>query len=745
MIYPDKNGIFKLTGPAPLQWTHWVACGDAGCVFNHLDWNYAQGIAVSGCATNTSTCKVRITTHQYAWTPVYVRQNAYPPLIFLLWNSGKTGGTISGYVREKNMQGAQQGVPGVSIGASGSRGSGGAVTDWSGYYTMNVPVGSYKVVPSGGPSGPAPKYQPTSSRVSVPSGGAAHASFSMATRHASVSVGFADSISQGGGLTIGKTVDVPVTITAGKVNLSSVSLGNGLIVSNNNLQIVAQAPGTSGFPLAAGTSRTFVFQVQGVSSGSVQVSVQATATSDVGQVAASGKLTLQVGRTLTIDWKMRARVPDSIVTDANGLPPVEYVYPTLWYVTLYPTYDGKHDNSCTSGYTWKWTITPITTQGKPVVTQPKDGCAPNFQTTLLGTYQVTATQYKKTAKGLVKTGSQASTPNVVLDDLLIVGLGDSNASGEGNPPFYFAQCNRSEASYQFQAAAMLEEQLAGHTSITFVAAGCSGAKIQNLDSVAYAGIRPGTLLDPQITAVQQLIARNPKDQSRRTVAAAFVSIGVNNIAFGPTIKYCVQWLTSSVPCEDAPVVPTYGRDGSISGFKSAPSSESSALTLGQWVAAQTARLPGRYQAVQPALAKLVAPSSTFITEYPTFTSADAAGKICGQTAASTARGLALLPSTWQWMQGATVALNAQVDATGSLGWHVVPVNPASFQGHGYCSADPWFVSISSAASNFNLDGPFHPNAQGHLVTAKALFSAVCPTIATTAACQAPIPPDSNTP
>jgi hypothetical protein len=23
MIYPDKKGIFKLTGPAPSQWTHW--------------------------------------------------------------------------------------------------------------------------------------------------------------------------------------------------------------------------------------------------------------------------------------------------------------------------------------------------------------------------------------------------------------------------------------------------------------------------------------------------------------------------------------------------------------------------------------------------------------------------------------------------------------------------------------------------------------------------------------------------
>src|ERR1019366_6276468 len=36
---PDKDGIFRLTGPAPLQTKLAVACGDAGCVYNHLDWN----------------------------------------------------------------------------------------------------------------------------------------------------------------------------------------------------------------------------------------------------------------------------------------------------------------------------------------------------------------------------------------------------------------------------------------------------------------------------------------------------------------------------------------------------------------------------------------------------------------------------------------------------------------------------------------------------------------------------------
>ena len=370
--------------------------------------------------------------------------------------------------------------------------------------------------------------------------------------------------------------------------------------------------------------------------------------------------------------------------------------------------------------------------------QPKDGCSTELQTSLLGTYQMVAQEYKQTAKGLVKTGSQASTPDVVLNDLLIVGLGDSNASGEGNPPFYFDQCNRSDASYQYQAAQMLEKQLAGHTSVTFVADGCSGAKIQNLDFVAYAGIRAGTPLAPQIVAVHRLIAQNGK-HPRRTVAAAFVSIGVNNIAFGPTIKYCIKWGSSNLPCQGQTVTPSYGSDGSVSGFNTPSVRDTSALTLAQWVAALTAHLPGKYKTIQSAMASLVAPATTFITEYPTFVYADTQGDVCGQTLASGARGAVFPLSTWQWMQSATGALNVQVDATGSLGWHVVPVSPSGFLGHGYCSGDPWFVSITSAAWNSNLDGPFHPTKDGAKVSATALFSASCPAIASVAVCQAPAP------
>lgn len=86
----NKTDEFKLQGPAPLQSTKPVACGDAGCVYNHLDWFVAGGVkVVSGCTTNVSKCWVVVSPGTRAWVPVYVRQNNNSPTIYLIFNSGK--------------------------------------------------------------------------------------------------------------------------------------------------------------------------------------------------------------------------------------------------------------------------------------------------------------------------------------------------------------------------------------------------------------------------------------------------------------------------------------------------------------------------------------------------------------------------------------------------------------------------------------------------------------------------------
>jgi hypothetical protein len=177
---PGKEGVFRLTGPAPLQTKHWVACGDAGCVYNHLDWasTYGGGVtdAVDGtCKSNTTVCNVQVPPLS-TWTPVFVRQNNDPALLYLLWNSGQPGATISGYVFDKDRQGVQ----GATVSAQGAGGGSSPVDATSGFYSINVKAGDYRITPSGGPAGiQPPKFDPASLDLSVAAGAAAHADFSL--------------------------------------------------------------------------------------------------------------------------------------------------------------------------------------------------------------------------------------------------------------------------------------------------------------------------------------------------------------------------------------------------------------------------------------------------------------------------------------------------------------------------------------------------------------------------------------
>ena len=179
LIYPNKKGVFELTGPTPLQWTRAVACGDMGCVYNHLDWSIGTGARkVSDCGVEQSICNVKVGAF-YSWAPVYVRQNNNPATLYLLWDSTKVGAFIHGFVRDKKQNNV--GVEDVVITAYGTgrtHGSQSDVTGTEGFYEVNVRPGSYKVVPSDGPSGTAsPKYDPTRRDVKLGPGGIVTANF----------------------------------------------------------------------------------------------------------------------------------------------------------------------------------------------------------------------------------------------------------------------------------------------------------------------------------------------------------------------------------------------------------------------------------------------------------------------------------------------------------------------------------------------------------------------------------------
>ncbi len=95
-------------------------------------------------------------------------------------------------------------------------------------------------------------------------------------------------------LQVGKVVDVPVTVTAGSVDLSSVSLGKGLKASDDHAKVQEQAPGITDFSLSAEQSRTFTFKLKGQSEGNAGLSVTTTASSSRGHVTDSATTFVKV-------------------------------------------------------------------------------------------------------------------------------------------------------------------------------------------------------------------------------------------------------------------------------------------------------------------------------------------------------------------------------------------------------------------------------------------------------------------
>lgn len=156
----NGNGLFKLKGPAPLQSTQPVACGDI-CIYNHLNWYQAGGVIKRGCGVNQTTCDIRITPGADRWVPVVVTQNDYPVALFLLWARARKPGiyVVSGlFLRQEcvNSRGARgckvREVPQYSgrVEAVGAGRTLQTHTDATGHYSFEVRKGWYSIVAGGG-------------------------------------------------------------------------------------------------------------------------------------------------------------------------------------------------------------------------------------------------------------------------------------------------------------------------------------------------------------------------------------------------------------------------------------------------------------------------------------------------------------------------------------------------------------------------------------------------------------------
>jgi lysophospholipase L1-like esterase len=377
--------------------------------------------------------------------------------------------------------------------------------------------------------------------------------------------------------------------------------------------------------------------------------------------------------------------------------------------------------SCESrGRTYFWTIRTGNTE--VIRTPERQLTKKKCRTTVTlpeGQYMLTLTV--RGAGRTARTNIPAQVRNTV-----IVSLGDSYASGEGNPrnvdawlrarsPFaafrpYWDNdvCRRSTRAAPAQAALQLE-QSDPRSAVTFIHLACSGATIQRgvLGSQA-----PG--IPAQIDAMQQLLASTRVD-------AIMLSIGGNDIGFGTLLQTCL--LNTNCPLVRA-------TSGPLASYP----------TIQEGVQQRLAQLRIDFLALRDRLAVVAPNTPVFITMYPDITR-NADGAPCSYFGMppsdfSWARETILVPDppasyTYTTTQGTPVnfplpngTLNSQIAQTQDFGWRPVrgtwTASGTSTVGHGICAGQQsWVIGINL---NGNTNGAFHPNPAGQQAMADALFA-----------------------
>jgi hypothetical protein len=291
---------------------------------------------------------------------------------------------------------------------------------------------------------------------------------------------------------------------------------------------------------------------------------------------------------------------------------------------------------------------------------------------------------------------------ILVQDLLIVSIGDSVAAGEGVPDVPGAaeavwqsrRCHRSARAGPALAAREIERD-DRHTSVTFVHLACSGATVPAGLTGPYDGVegKPG---EPPLAAQVNVLNRLKKV---RPVDAVLVSVGANDVHFGEIVRFCAL----------APPGNCFGQT-----FDPPGPSEGSEKTAAEVVAASIAALPGRYAELNRRIDRAIPRTKIHFVEYfdPT---GDSDGKACehGPPGVSEAE-------LEQARDGMLVPLNLAVAAAVEKhGWDEVRGVAAKFRTHGYCAPERWvtllsksFLELGGSPALKRLLGTLHPNREG---------------------------------
>lgn len=337
--------------------------------------------------------------------------------------------------------------------------------------------------------------------------------------------------------------------------------------------------------------------------------------------------------------------------------------------------------------------------GKPVpaVLVPDRKCVFRYDFPKEGTFKVEVASLSSSGSG-----------EVVVQDWLIAGLGDSMASGEGNPDvkksraaaakWQFERCHRSANSYQARTARDIEDK-DSKTSVSFVHLACSGAGISKGVTGPYFGIVDG---GADLPLPQQ--ARELRDWVRSgEVDAVLLTIGVNEFEFGNVIAFCAKW-------DECPE--TEYKNGN---------------TLNQFALDRIGELKNLYAQLAAQLA-FVPKDRIYITEYPDlFTGADK--EICADILNAKIDSIDKAESQWL-VDHMLRPLNLAIRLAAKVhGWRVVQGAESGFKGHGYCTpgVERWIVTLTeSRQRQDDNNGTVHPNERGHEEIAKLVLKVLRP-------------------
>lgn len=388
-------------------------------------------------------------------------------------------------------------------------------------------------------------------------------------------------------------------------------------------------------------------------------------------------------------------------------------------------------NACAStGSSFQWTIKNSATQ--VITAVAKKSLTPKTCRT-----RVTLPEGDYTFTLTVSSGTNVSSIDIParVNNIVFLSLGDSYASGEGNPrnvnawitqgglfstftPYWDESgCHRSVRGAPALAALALEKT-SPQTSVTLVDVSCSGATIRQ----GILGVQPGTS-QSQVALAKTILGN-------QSVDVISLSVGGNDIGFGSVLNAC--FTTANCPLSKPGAGP----------LKNYP-------TLNAGVADQTAKLAVSYAEVSNCLtgktcinAPTLSPTASVLpTLYPDI-ARNSNGAICSyltmtQEDFSWARSSMLNPAppptvTYRTSAQTSVALpvssslNQQISNTVNLGWKPVTASWTrsgdSRIGHGICAgSQSWVFGVQLGGPM--LGAAFHPNPMGQTQIAAAILEA----------------------